>query len=264
LVTTNLTVQRGHHQTVKDGFFSPKLVHISYYHQTPDRIPRRSAIQASKSKSRLAMPGGFSHLFATCRGPWHRTKPGRTVPDRVGPDPGTRSRCLARPRTNPAGRLDRRIRRGRWRLRAVYKPQPAFAFPLPLHLSVLLTNQTNPPSTNGRARVAAAGGRQGVRAAPPPRAGRAPGIRASLPALLCRPPPPRRSPRSARMLPFTHVTIGVHFHFINGVERMSLWRVCVATGVEVVAEEPPGREPWGCPIGCCGLHDVMSPWVAGA
>ena len=150
------------------------------------------------------------------------------------------------------------LRRGRWRLRAVYKPLPAY---LPPSIApFLLTNQTNQTLSNGRARVAAAGGRQGVHAAPPPqpRAGRAPGIRARLPPLLRRPPPPRRSPRSARMHPSTHVT-GIHF--VNGVERMSVERLCLNWVGD--CRGAPGTRAGCCSIGCCGLQHVRGWWLEG-
>ena len=143
------------------------------------------------------------------------------------------------------------LRRGRWWLDSapcINRSLPAY---LPPSIApFLLTNQTNQTLSNGRARVAHAGGRQGVHAAPPPqpRAGRAPGIRARLPPLLRRPPPPRRSPRSARIPPPLLMLPGfISWMVLSGW----VWSVCVS-----IAGDPPGTRAGCCSIGCCGLQHV--------
>lgn len=83
---------------------------------------------------------------------------------------------------------------------------------------------TNQTFSNGRARVAATGGRQGVHAVPPPRERRAPGVGPRVPPILRRPPPPRRSPRSAWMLPSTHILLEDLLRN-KGVERISVARL---------------------------------------
>jgi hypothetical protein len=159
-----------------------------------------------------------------------------------------RSRCCRAGFAARAAGPDRRPRRGRWNSAPCIKTLPATI----LHFAVLSPSDPHQPGnqtfSDGRARVAAAGVRQGVHTVSPPRDRRAPGVRPHVPPVIRRPPSPRRQPRSA-WIPFTYI-------LLEFVAQTALsgwaWRVCGANGLEVA-----GREPRVGPGGC-----FASRWIA--